>query len=90
MAEYVAELRRMATHCEFGSNLEEALRDRLVCGLKDEGTQKRLLTLAKRTLAKAVEVAQSAEAAERDAQDIKGKELAVQKVAPPRSAVPKL
>ena len=38
VAEYVAELRRMATHCEFGSNLEEALRDRLVCGLKDEGT----------------------------------------------------
>ena len=43
MVEYVAELRRLATHCEFGAYLDEALRDRFVCGLKDEGTQKALL-----------------------------------------------
>ena len=30
---YVAELRKLATHCNFGGNLNEALRDRLVCGL---------------------------------------------------------
>ena len=34
IAEYVAELRRLATHCKFEAYLEEALRDRLVCGLK--------------------------------------------------------
>ena len=31
VAKYVAELRKLATHCRFGGYLEEALRDRLVC-----------------------------------------------------------
>ena len=34
VAEYMAELRRIATHCEFGDGLNDALRDRLVCGLR--------------------------------------------------------
>ena len=42
MGEYVAELRHLATHCNFGAYLDEALRDRLVCGLRNENTQKRL------------------------------------------------
>ena len=33
MNEYMAELRRLSTHCKFGGFLDEALRDRLVCGL---------------------------------------------------------
>ena len=32
VAEYLAELRRLAARCAFGNYLEEALRDRLVCG----------------------------------------------------------
>ena len=36
MAEYVAGLRKLATHCRFGDYLEKALRDRLVC---EESTQ---------------------------------------------------
>ena len=84
VAEYVAELRRLATHCKFEGYLEEALRDRLVCGLKNEGVQKRLLTYTDLILAKAVEVAQSMEAAERDTQEMKGSELAVRKVTTPR------
>lgn len=31
---YVAELQRLVTNCEFGKNLEQALQERLVCGLK--------------------------------------------------------
>ena len=72
IAEYIAELRRLATNCEFGENLEQALRDRLVCGLKHEPTQKRLLTEASLTLAKAIEIAQSTESAERNALQLKG------------------
>jgi len=34
--EYLAELQRLATHCEFNDHLEEALCDRFVCGLKSE------------------------------------------------------
>ena len=44
MAEYVAELRKLATHCCFGDHLEEALRDRLVCGIRDESTQIKVVT----------------------------------------------
>ena len=72
IAEYIAELRRLATNCEFGEYLEQALRDRLVCGLKHEPTQKRLLTEASLTLAKAIEIAQSTESAERNALQLKG------------------
>ena len=43
IAEYMAELRRLSTHCEFKSYLNEALRDRLVCGLRSESMQRRLL-----------------------------------------------
>ena len=32
----LAELRKLAVPCEFGETLDEALRDRLVCGLRDE------------------------------------------------------
>ena len=36
ISEYMAELRRLTTHCKFGAFLDEALRDRLVCGLRNE------------------------------------------------------
>ena len=40
IAEYIAELRKLATPCEFGQYLDQALHDRLVCGLRSETTQK--------------------------------------------------
>ena len=58
ITEYVAELCRLATHYEFGEYLNNALRDRFVCGLHNSGTQKRLLAEAKLMFAKAVELAQ--------------------------------
>ena len=72
VAEYLAELRRLAARCAFGNYLEEALRDRLVWGLRSESIQKRLLSEAKLTLAKAVDLAQSLEAASKSAQTLKG------------------
>ena len=74
IAEYVAELRRLTTHCKFEDTvdyLEESLRDRFVCGLRTEGTKKRLLTEKKLTFASAVELAQSLETASKDAQQQK-------------------
>ena len=46
IAEYIAELWRLATNCEFGEYLNDALRDRLVCGLRNMGIQKWLLSEA--------------------------------------------
>jgi len=55
----------MATHCGFGNFLDQALRDRFVCGLHHQGTQKRLLSESDLTLTKATEIAHSGEAAEK-------------------------
>jgi hypothetical protein len=74
VTEYVAQLRKLATHCEFGEFLSEALRDRLVCRLVSASTQKRLLSEANLTLAKAVEIAQGMEATERGAKTFHGEE----------------
>lgn len=74
VADYVAELRRLAAKCKFEDTkefLEESLRDRFVCGLKTESVRKRLLTEAELTFSKAVEVAQSLETAAKDAQQLK-------------------
>lgn len=44
IATFVAELRKLAERCQFGTNLDDSLQDRFVCGLMSESTQKRLLT----------------------------------------------
>lgn len=43
---YVADLRKLATYCELGGNLNEMLRDRLVCRLLNMQIQKQLLSEA--------------------------------------------
>ena len=63
IAEFVAELRRLATHCEFGGYLHEALRDRLVYGDKSRAIQNRMLIEKDLTFQRAVEIAQSLESA---------------------------
>ncbi|XP_071949803.1 uncharacterized protein [Antedon mediterranea] len=52
---YLADLRRLTKHCEFGAQLNDALQDRLVCGIRSGSIQKRLLAEAKLTLAKALQ-----------------------------------
>ena len=64
VADFVAELRHLAQHCEFRTSLEDMLRDRLVCGIKDSRVQRRLITEAKLTFNKALEMVQAAEAAD--------------------------
>ena len=40
VARYLAELRRLAEHCEFGDKLDDQLRDQFVSGLRSVATQK--------------------------------------------------
>ena len=63
LAEYVAELRCLAARCNFGTYLDDALRDRLVCGLRSKSVQKRLLSESDLDLSKAVRIANTMEAA---------------------------
>ena len=64
VASYMAALRRLADKCEYGNHLEEALRDRFVCGLRDAAIQLKLLSKDGLTLKIAYETAYGMEAAE--------------------------
>ena len=51
VADFAADLRRLSIHCEFKADwCDAALRDRFVCGLRNEATQKRLLAEDKLTM----------------------------------------
>ena len=63
---YVAELRKLSEHCDFKDNLNDSLRDRLVCGIKHGNIQKKLLSESDLTLQKAIDVATAMETAAKD------------------------
>nr|XP_042911732.1 uncharacterized protein LOC122272296 [Parasteatoda tepidariorum] len=63
--------RRLALTCSFGAFLDEALRDRFVCGLNDENMQKRLLAKKDLKLSDATEIAVATEIANADASNMK-------------------
>ena len=86
IAEYVAELRKLAAPCEFGDYLNEALRDRFVCGLLSKSTQKRLLSEVDLSLTKTVSIAQSMEAAESEAHTLRSEKMAVHKLESEKSS----
>ena len=44
VAAFVSELRSLAEFCNFGANLEEMLKDRIVCGINNARIQQRLLS----------------------------------------------
>ncbi|XP_037398305.1 uncharacterized protein K02A2.6-like [Pygocentrus nattereri] len=73
IAEYVAELRKLALHCDYKDALSEMLRDRLVCGVNDDRMQRRLLSETKLTFDKALELCQAIESASKDVKEMQGK-----------------
>ena len=75
--QYLAQLRKLTEHCEFRDNLEEALRDRLVCGMLSVPIQKRLLAEKDLTLQKAMEIAQSMEAATKQSSELRTPSVSV-------------
>ncbi|XP_033733598.1 uncharacterized protein K02A2.6-like [Pecten maximus] len=68
--DYNAALRKLSENCTFGDTLNDTLRDRLVCGLKAEHIQKKLLTESDLTYQKALEVAIAFETATKDAVEL--------------------
>ena len=71
IANYVAALRELSKHCNFGDHLEEMLRDRLVCGVNDVKIQRRLLAEVDLTYRKAREIAVKMELASKNVEDLK-------------------
>ena len=59
---YTTALRTLAETCEFGSLKEDLIRDRLVCGIRDNSLRKKLLQEPKLTLDKCLDSCRAAEA----------------------------
>lgn len=70
VTQYLTELRKLSEHCEFGSFLNEALRDMFVIGLKDKSAQKKLLSERDLTIKTAVDKARSHEMASQQVQEM--------------------
>ena len=62
---FVGDLRRLAKTCEYGAVEESAIRDRIVLGIRDDATRKKLLQTRKLDLMKAIDICRSSEATTR-------------------------
>ena len=70
MTEYLAELRKLTLNCDFKDFLDQALRDRFVCGLQNNSIRRRLLKERNLTLKSAIELAKTMENADLETQII--------------------
>ena len=59
ITEYLAELRKLTLKCGIKNFLDQALRDRFVCGLQNNSIRRRLLAERKLTLKLAIELAKT-------------------------------
>ena len=71
IADYLATLWCLASRCKFSAFLNDALRDKLVCGMQSENTRKVLLTKASLTMDDAVEILQGMEATAKHSKELK-------------------
>ena len=67
---FVGDLRRLVKTCEYGTIEESAIRDRIVLGIRDDATRKKLLQTRKLDLAKAIDICRSSEATTRQLKEI--------------------
>ena len=70
IADFIADLRKLSEHCDFGETLDHMLRDRLVCGIRDVRIQRRLLAEPDLTFKKAYDLAQASETAEKNSKHL--------------------
>lgn len=77
IADYVADLKKMSRYCEFKAGLEENLRDQFVCGLRSELIRQRLFAEDNLSYKKALALANTLEAAERDAGAVDGSRVQI-------------
>jgi hypothetical protein len=62
---FVGDLRRLAKSCGYGTAEDSMIRDRIVIGIRDDATRKKLLQTRTLDLAKGIDIGRSSEAATR-------------------------
>lgn len=70
ISDYILALKRLASSCEFGTFLDDALRDKFVCGLTGEIYHRRLLSEKDLTFKKACDIALALELAHKDTKEL--------------------
>ena len=75
VSEFVAALRKLAEHCEFGAVLDDMLRDRIVCGIKNKKTQQCLLQEVGLSYTKAYDLAIEAETPHKNSERLRDQSL---------------
>lgn len=70
--DFVADLRKLARTCEFAQLEDSLIRDRIVIGIRDEPTRRRLLQVKKLSLGDAVDACKASEATSRRLKTMSG------------------
>jgi hypothetical protein len=76
----MAALRNMASTCDFGTFLNEALRDRFICGIRDEATKRKLISTRNLTVTTALDTALADEQAKNQISALKSHDAAPKSV----------
>ena len=63
VSEFVSQLRKMAEPCNFGNQFNNMIKDRIMCGVKDVGAQRKIFAEKEMTYEKALSIAQGQEMA---------------------------
>ena len=73
---YINDLRNLARNCNFCECLHDSLlRDRLVMGIRDKGTRKKLLEITNLTLQQTVDICRAAEATDARLESLKCEDI---------------
>ena len=78
--EFLARWQNLAETCKFGGYRDEALRDRLVCGIASQTIRRKVLLVEDLTLKKAVDIAVGIELTDKEISEISSEPKTVQKV----------
>lgn len=73
VSDFIVALKQLSTNCDFGTHLDDALRDRFVSGLRAEAIQRKLLAETNVTFKTACDTALSMEMASRNTLEFSGK-----------------
>ena len=55
---YITDLKKLANQCEYGNLRNDLIRDRIVCGIKNENTRRQMLKQADLTIERAIQLCQ--------------------------------
>src|SRR3989442_2249563 len=69
---YMTELRRLVKSCDYGILEESIIKDKIVIGIRDDGTRRKLLQVRKLDLAAAVDICRANETATRHLKEMRG------------------